>query len=67
LLGADLGAALVFPRVEQMNLVGMLVQKNLMHVLDGYQAFRGWNAPCQAFRYRSLARSRLADDQDENC
>jgi len=67
LLGANLGAALIFTRVEQMNLVRVLVQKNLMHVLNGDQPFMHGNASCQAFGDRGLPRSRLADDQDENC
>ena len=66
MLGANLGATLVFPRVEQVDFVRMLVQKNLMHVLNGYQAFRGWNASRQALGDRGLARAGLADNQDEN-
>jgi hypothetical protein len=62
LLGANLGATLVFPRVEQVDFVRMLVQKNLMHVLNGYQAFRGWNASRQAFGDGGLAGASLAEE-----
>jgi hypothetical protein len=50
-----------------MNLVGMLVQKNLMHILDGYQAFRGGDASRQTLGDRGFARAGLADNQDEIC
>ena len=39
LLRRNLGAALIFTRVEQMDFVRVLIQENLMHVLDGDQPF----------------------------
>ena len=62
LLRAYLGTALVFPCVEQMNLVGVLVEENLMHVLDGNQPFRGGDASGEAFGDGGLARAGLADN-----